>query len=126
MCRHWGYERLAAKNHDESIGEMKHADEVIEHILFLEGVPNLQKLDKVQVGETVPEQFRLDLALEMTAVARLNKAIALCVEVGDNGSRELLEKIVVSEEAHVGWLETQLGLLEQLGNAPYLAEQLRK
>jgi bacterioferritin len=126
MCRNWGFERLAEKDHDESIGEMKHAGEVIERILFLEGVPNLQKLEKVQIGESVPEQLRLDLSLEMTAVERLNKAIALCVEVGDNRSRELLEKILISEEEHVDWLETQLGLVKQLGEAPYLAEQMRK
>src|SRR2546428_5707625 len=93
MCRNWGYERLAAKNHEESIGEMKHASDLVERILFLEGIPNLQKLDKVQVGETVPEQLGVDRAAEAAAIQRLNKAIALCVDSGDNGSRELLEDI---------------------------------
>jgi bacterioferritin len=126
MCRNWGFERIAHVNHEESISEMKHASELVERILFLDGVPNLQKLDKVSVGETVPEQLKLDLALEVAAVARLNKAIALCVELGDNGSRELLEKILVSEEGHLDWLETQLGLVKQLGETQYLAEQLKK
>lgn len=126
MCRNWGYERLAHAIYEESIGEMKHASELVERILFLEGVPNLQKLDKIRVGETVGEQFKLDLAVERNAVARLNKAIALCASEGDNGSRELLEDILVSEEKHLDWVETQLGLLERLGDAVYLAEQLRK
>lgn len=126
MCRNWGFERLAHAIYEESIGEMKHASELVERILFLEGVPNLQKLDKIRVGETVGEQFKLDLAVERNAVARLNKAIALCAAEGDNGSRELLEDILVSEEKHLDWVETQLGLLERLGDAVYLAEQLRK
>jgi len=126
MCKNWGYERLAEHIHHESIDEMKHASKVVERILFLDGVPNLQKLGKVNVGETVPEQFRLDLALEMDAVARLNKAIALCVAQGDNASRELLEDVLENEEEHVDWLEAQLGLIETLGEALYLGQQIRK
>jgi len=126
MCRHWGYLRLAAVNHKESIGEMKHADELIERILYLEGLPNLQRLYKVHVGETVPEQVRADRDTEVEAVARLNKGIALCVDVGDNGSRELLERILTSEEEHLDWLETQLGLVATLGEVDYLAQQLRE
>jgi len=126
MCRHWGYLRLAAVNHKESIGEMKHADELIERILYLEGLPNLQRLYKVRVGETVPEQLRADRDTEVEAVARLNKGIALCVEVGDNGSRELLARILTSEEEHLDWLETQLGLVATLGETDYLAQQLRE
>ena len=126
MCKNWGYERLAEHTHHESIEEMKHASKVVERILFLDGVPNLQKLGKVNVGETVPEQLRLDLALEMDAVARLNKAIALCVAQGDNASRELLEDVLESEEEHVDWLEAQLGLIETLGEALYLGQQIRK
>ncbi len=125
-CRHWGYLRLAVVNHKESIGEMKHADELIERILYLEGLPNLQRLYKVHVGETVPEQLRADRDTEVEAVARLNKGIALCVEVGDNGSRELLARILTSEEEHLDWLETQLGLVDTLGEVDYLAEQLRE
>jgi len=126
MCRHWGYLRLAEINRKESIGEMKHADELIERILYLDGLPNLQRLYKVHVGETVPEQLRADRDTEVEAIARLNKGIALCVDVGDNGSRELLARIVVSEEDHLDWLETQLGLLATLGETDYLAQQLRE
>jgi bacterioferritin len=125
MCRNWGYLRLAELIHKESIGEMKHADELIERILYLEGLPNLQRLYKVSVGETVPEQLRLDRATEIEAIARLNSGIALCVSLGDNGSRELLERILTSEEEHLDWLETQLALIATLGDAQYLAQQLR-
>ena len=126
MCRNWGFERIAEVDHRESIDEMKHASELVERILFLEGVPNLQKLDKVNVGETVPEQLTLDLSLEVAAVARLNKAIALCADLGDSGSRELLEHILTSEEEHLDWLETQLRLVKELGETAYLAEQMHK
>jgi bacterioferritin len=125
MCENWGYQHLYEKIRKESIDEMKHADELIERILFLDGVPNLQRLGKVRVGETVPEQLKLDLALEKEAVARLNEAIAFAVEVGDNGSRHLLESILRSEEEHVEWLEAQLTLLEQVGEKNYLAQQIR-
>jgi bacterioferritin len=125
MCENWGYERLAHKVREESLGEMKHSDELIERILFLEGVPNMQRLDKVRVGETVAEQLKLDLKLEEVTVPRLNKAIALAVEVGDNTTRELLERILRSEEEHVDWLESQLSLIEQVGEQNYLAQQIR-
>ena len=124
MCANWGYERLADRIVHESIDEMKHADQVIERILFFEGVPNLQRLHSVHVGETVPEQFELDLKVEYVAVARLNDAIAWCVEAGDNATRELLESILVSEEEHIDWLETQLETIRQIGEANYLAQQL--
>ena len=126
MCSNWGFERLAEKEHKEAIDEMKHASDLTERILFLEGVPNLQKLGKLHIGETVPEQFRSDLALERDAVSKLNRAIALCVAERDNTSREMLEDMLESEEEHVDWLETQLGLIDKLGEAPYLAEQMRK
>jgi len=125
MCDNWGYKRLAEKVRKESIGEMKHADEVIERILFLDGVPNMQRLWKVKVGETVPEQFKLDLGVELEAVDRLNKAIALAVEVADNTTRDLLEDILESEEQHIDWLESQLNLIEQVGSQNYLAQQIR-
>lgn len=124
MCQNWGYRRLAAFNRHEAIDEMKHADAVIDRILFLEGVPNMQRLNKVKVGETVAEQFKLDHGLELDAIARLNKAIALAVEVGDNASRDLLEKILVSEEEHADWLEAQLELIKQVGEPNYLAQQI--
>ena len=124
MCANWGYERLAAHSRDESIDEMKHADEIIERILFYDGVPNMQRLYPVRVGETVPEQFRLDLALEMEAVKRLNDGIAACVAAGDNATRALLETILVSEDEHIDWIETQLEAIRQIGEAHYLAQQL--
>ncbi|MGD9764505.1 MAG: bacterioferritin [Candidatus Binatia bacterium] len=125
MCANWGYQRLAHKNREESIGEMKHAEKVIDRILFLEGVPNMQRLDKVRAGETVPEQLQLDLKLEEIAIPRLNKGIALAVEVGDNTTRDLLEEILESEEEHVDWLEAQLELIRQVGEQNYLAQQIR-
>jgi len=126
MCKNWGFARIAEVDHHESVDEMKHASELVERILFLEGVPNLQKLGRVRIGQTIPEQLKLDLDLEVDAVARLNKAIALCVAEGDNASRDLLERILTSEEQHLDWLETQLGLLKQLGEKTYLAEQMHK
>jgi len=126
MCENWRYERLAHHDRDEAIDEMKHAQSLIDRILFFEGVPNMQRLNKVKVGETVPEQLKLDHALELEAVARLNKAIALAVELHENGTRELLESILVSEEEHIDWLEAQFDLLKQVGEQNYLAQQIHK
>jgi bacterioferritin len=126
MCEHWGYERIAEKVRAESIEEMKHAEELIERILDLEGVPNLQRLEKVKVGEKVAEQFKLDLAMEIVAVGRFNKTVALAVELHDNTTRELLDKMLVSEEEHLHWLESQIELIRQVGEANYLAQQIRK
>jgi len=126
MCENWGYHRLYEATHKEAVDEMKHADEIIERILFLEGIPNMQRLAKVKVGETVPQQLKLDHSLEVEAVGRLNKAIGLAVEVEDNGTRELLEKILTSEEEHVNWLEAQLELIKQVGEQNYLSEQIHK
>ena len=125
MCDNWGYDHLAEHNREESIGEMKDADQLIERILYFEGVPNLQRLGSVSVGETVPEQLQLDLDLERAAIERLNAGIALCVDKGDNGSRDLLEDILEGEEDHADWLETQLELIGQVGEAHYLAQQIR-
>ncbi len=125
MCDNWGYERLAELTRKESIEEMKHADTLIDRILYLEGVPNVQRLFKVRVGETVPEQLKLDLGVETEAVERLNKAIELAVKVHDNGTRDVLEDILESEEDHVNWLEAQLALIEQVGVQNYLAQQIR-
>ena len=124
MCDNWGYARLAEHIKDESIDEMKHADSIIERILFLEGVPNMQRLYPVRVGETVKEQFELDLAVEVEAVKRFNDGIALAVEVGDNATRHMLEEMLVSEEDHADWLETQLEAMRQVGEQNYLAQQL--
>ncbi len=125
MCENWGYERLWKKIREESKEEMKHADHVIERILYLEGVPNLQRLGKVNVGQTVPEQLRLDLDVEQRAVKMLNDGIELARSLGDNGTRELLEDILESEEEHANWLEAQLTLLVQVGEGNYLAQQMR-
>jgi bacterioferritin len=126
MMSNWGYDRLGSKFRDESIDEMKDADELIERILYLDGMPNLQRLSTIRVGETAPEKLTLALELEKEAIERLNRGIALCVERGDNGSRELLEKILVGEEAHADWLESQLELISQLGEPHYLAQQIRE
>ena len=124
LCEHWGYQRLASKVRDESIDEMKHADDIIERILFLDGVPNMQRLYPIKVGETVPEQFQLDLELEYTAIKRFNDGIAAAVAAGDNATRAMLEHMLVSEEDHADWLETQQEAIRQIGEANYLAQQL--
>ncbi|MFP6563276.1 MAG: bacterioferritin [Myxococcota bacterium] len=126
MCANWGYEKLSAKKREESIEEMQHADKVIDRILFLDGIPNMQRLGSVGIGEDPVEQHRLDLELELEAVANLNRGIALAREAGDNGSRELLEAILTNEEESVDWLEAQLYLVEKLGAENYLAEQIHK
>ncbi len=126
MCANWGYQRLSKKKREESMGEMKDADEVIERILYLEGVPNMQRLNPVKVGEDPIEQHKLDLALEKDAIGRLNKGIALCVEKGDNGTRELLEKILMGEESGADWLESQLHIVGEIGKERYLAEQIHE
>jgi bacterioferritin len=125
LCHHWGYERLYERVRKESIGEMKHADELIERILYLEGMPNVQRYGKVDVGQTVPEQFQLDLQVEYEAVKRLNQGIEACRTAGDNGTRTLLERILHEEEAHVDWLETQQETIKQVGAEGYLSEQLK-
>ncbi|HMK12143.1 MAG TPA: bacterioferritin [Acidimicrobiales bacterium] len=124
MCANWGYQRLASHFKDESIDEMKDADALIERILYLEGLPNLQRLGVVRVGETVPEQLSLALDLEREAIERLNNGIVLCLSKEEAGSRELLEHILKGEEAHADWLETQLELIRQIGEAHYLAQQV--
>jgi bacterioferritin len=125
MLSNWGYERLGSTFRDESIDEMKDADRLIERILYLDGMPNVQRLGTVRVGETAPEKLGLALALEAEAIERLNRGIELCVRVGDNGSRELLDDILEGEEEHADWLESQLELIRQVGEAHYLAQQIR-
>jgi bacterioferritin len=124
MCENWGYQRLWNHIRAESIDEMKHADRLIERVLYLEGVPNIQRLGKITIGQTVPEQLKLDLELERGALTKLNGYIELCRSVADNGSRHLLEEILDSEEKHVNWLEAQLTLLDQVGEQQYLAQQI--
>ncbi len=125
MLDNWGYERLAHHFREESIDEMKDADELIERILYLDGVPNLQRLGTVRVGETVPEKLQLALTLETESIQRLNAGIASALAGGDNGTRDLLEKVLEGEEEHADWLETQLELISQVGEAHYLAQQIR-
>ena len=124
MCDNWGYKRLAEHIRAESIDEMRHAEALVERVLYFDGFPNLQRLNPLRVGESVEEQFRNDLDLEYVAVERLNNGIAAAVAAGDNGTRHLLEEILVSEEEHIDWLETQLTAIEQDGLQQYLAEQL--
>ncbi|MGE0172096.1 MAG: bacterioferritin [Oligoflexales bacterium] len=126
MCKDWGYDELAHKNYHESIEEMKHAEELIERILFLEGLPNLQKLGALKIGENVPEQLKSDLAMEMDAISRLRVAIDTCIKHKDYTSRELLEKILIAEESHVDWLESQLFLMKEVGVENYLAKKIKK
>jgi bacterioferritin len=125
MLENWGYLRLGQKKREESIEEMKHADKIIERILYLDGVPNLQRLSPVRVGEEPIEMHKLDLDLEREAVARLNQAIALCLDKKDAGTRELLESLLEDEEDSIEWLEAQLYIVKDIGRERYLAEQTR-
>jgi bacterioferritin len=124
MCANWRYKRLAEHSRKESIEEMHHAQEVIERILYLDGIPNMQRYMKINVGPSVPEQHEYDLALEKDAVARLNKGVELCRNKEDNGTRALLEKILREEEEHVDWLEAQLQQIQDIGLPNYLAQQI--
>ena len=124
MCENWGYQKLSKKKYEEAVEEMKDADKVIERTLYLDGIPNMQRLSPIRVGEDPVEQHKLDLALETEAIERLNKAIALCREKGDNGTRELLEGILKGEEESADWLEAQLHIVEEIGKERYLAEQI--
>jgi bacterioferritin len=124
MCANWGYNKLAAKKRQESIEEMKDAQVIMDRVLYFDGVPNVQKLNPVRVGEDPIEQHENDLALETDAIARLNKAIALCREKGDNGTRDILEHILREEEEAADWLESQLHIVKEVGKEAYLAEQI--
>ncbi|HET9934152.1 MAG TPA: bacterioferritin [Polyangiaceae bacterium] len=124
MLENWGYKRLAKKKREESIEEMKHADRVIERILYLEGIPNMQRLNPVKVGEEPIEMHKLDLELEVEAVDRLNRAITLCAQKNDAGTRELVESILEEEEDAIDWLEAQLHLVQDIGRERYLAQQI--
>jgi bacterioferritin len=124
LCANWGFNKLAEKIRAESIDEMKHADQVIERILFLEGVPNLQRYHKLQVGENVREALGADLQLEYAAIKFLNDSIAIVRDKGDHGTEELLRNILVGEEEHTDWLEVQLELIKSIGEQNYLAQKL--
>jgi len=124
MYKNWGLEKLYSKEYHESIDEMKHADSLIDRILFLEGLPNLQNIGKILIGENTPEMLDCDLQLEMIAVPCLKEAIAYCETVKDYVSRELFESILESEEEHIDWIETQLELIEKIGLENYLQSQM--
>jgi len=126
MCENWGYERLHHTVRERSIDEMKDAEELIEHILYLEGVPNVQRLNTVHVGETVPEQLKLDLQAEQEMLALLNEGIVHCVNVGDFTTRHMLEDMAKDVDGHIDWIEVQLETIKQVGLENYLAEQIKK
>ena len=126
MCENWGYERLAKLTKKESIEEMTHAEKLMERILYLDGTPNMTDYFKINIGATVEAQLKNDLQLEYDAVKRLNEGIKLCVSVGDNGSRDLTQKILDDEEHHIDWLEGQLHAIGEMGIANYLAQQLKE
>jgi bacterioferritin len=123
MCENWGYSRLAKHVKQQSIGEMKHAEVLIERILYLEGTPNLNDLPRLNIGKDVKQQLQNDLALEENAVAEYNDAVATACKAGDHGSAELLKKLLLDEEGHVDFLETQLGIIKDIGLENYLSEQ---
>ena len=124
MCKNWGFVKLAGKHYEESIGEMKHAEKLIDRVLFLEGVPEIVRYDVIRVGTDVKEQFEFDLKLETGGVTAYNELVDLCIKVKDNGSHALALAILTESEEHVDWLETQLGLIKAVGVERYLAEQM--
>ena len=124
MCKNWGYHKRAAKHYEESIGEMKHAEKLIDRILFLEGTPEIARYDVIRVGTDVKEQLENDLVLETRGVKTYNGAIELCTRLKDNGTRELLDGILVESEEHVDWLETQLSVIADVGLQLYLQHQI--
>lgn len=124
MCRNWGFHKLAKKHYDEAIGEMKHAEKLIDRVLFLEGVPNIARYDVIRVGGDVKQQLDNDLKLELGGVKSYNESIDLCAKAKDGGSRELLEHILEESEGHVDWLESQLHVIKEIGLENYLSEQM--
>jgi bacterioferritin len=124
IYRHWGFEKLGKKEYEESIGEMKHADQLIERILMLDGLPNLQALHKLMIGETVPEILNCDLQLELISQKTVKEGIALCEQSRDYVSRDLFQHILDDTEEHIDWLETQIELVEQVGLQNYLQSQM--
>jgi bacterioferritin len=126
MCENWGYEKLAKHTRVESIEEMQHAEKLIEHILYLDGTPNMSDYFKINIGQNVKAQLEFDLQVEYEAVKRLNEGIETCVKAGDNGSRDLLQGILTDEEEHIDWLEGQLHAISEMGLPNYLAQQLHE
>lgn len=126
MCDNWGYERLHHKIKERSFDEMKDADQLIEHVLYLEGVPNVQRLGTVHVGETVPEQFKTDLQAEKEMLTLLSEGVAHCAKVGDYTTRHMLEDMAEDVDEHIDWIETQMETVKQVGLENYLSEQIKK
>lgn len=126
MCENWGYERLHHHVMERSLGEMKDATAIIEHILYLEGLPNMQRLGTVKIGETVPEQLQADLEKEKAMVTLLTEGITHCAKVGDYTTRHMLEDMAKDEDSHIDWIETQLETIKQVGLENYLSEQIKK
>ena len=126
MCENWGYERLHQRVRERSIDEMKDAEKLIEHILYLEGVPNVQRLNSVHVGESVPEQFKLDLKSEQEMLSVLSEGVVHCTKVVDFTTRHMLEDMVKDVDAHIDWIEVQLETIKQVGLENYLSEQIKK
>ena len=126
MCENWGYEKLGEFIKKQSIDEMKHAETLIERILFLDGTPNMTELIRLEIGQNVKAQLENDLRLEVSAVAQYNRAVKIAREEGDNTSRELFEKILKDEEQHVDWLEAQLHMIKEMGYERYLSRQMRE
>ena len=124
MLANWGFAKLAEHFREDSIDEMRDAEKLVDRILYLDGLPNLQRLGTVRIGETPTEKLELALRVEAEAIERLNAAVARSVELGDSGSRDLFAEILRGEEEHADWLETQLDVIRRLGEAAYLAEQL--
>jgi bacterioferritin len=124
MCQNWGFAKLAKKHYVESIGEMRHAEKIIDRILFLEGVPEIARYDVIRAGSNVKEQFEYDLALETKGVKAYNELVDLCAKVKDGATRALVDTILTESEEHVDWLETQLGLIDSVGLANYLQSQM--
>jgi len=124
MCKNWGLMKLAAKHYEESIGEMKHADKIIDRVLFLEGTPEIARYDVIRVGSDVKEQFENDLKLESGGVNAYNELVDLCIKLKDNGTHAIALEILTDSEEHVDWLETQLGLIDKIGLEHYLAQHM--
>jgi bacterioferritin len=126
VCQNWGYERMAKKFREQSLAEMTDAEEIMDRVLYFEGMPNLQRFDGFMVGETVPEQLQLSLELEKEAVAQITALMAACQEEGDIGTREFLAPKLLEEQAHISWIESQLTVIDQIGVANYLTQQVRE
>ena len=126
LCENWGWQRLAHKYREESFEEMRDAEHLIDRILLLDGMPNLQRIGSVRIGETVREQLDLDRELEVAAIDRYRRGVQLAVEHGDPGTRELLERLVIGEEAHLDWIDTQLTMIDDIGIELYTQAQIRE